>query len=65
MTGFPPPRTHPLVWEYGPQPGYSYLTDELPLGSEHWRWRASWTEHLTNALHDAGFYVSQRRRLKR
>lgn len=61
-----PPRTMPLVWEIDgsccDRAGFHYLLVEVPLGSETWRWQTSWTAHLTNALHDAGWAEMQRRR---
>ncbi len=61
MTGFPPPRELPRVWGDDIS-GWHYLTVPIPLGSETWRWRTSWSRHLTNALHDAGLAVSRERR---
>lgn len=63
MTGFRPPHTMPLVWEH-PGGGYCYLLREFPLGSPSFHWSMSWTGYLTNALHDAGWHVAQRRRLR-
>lgn len=61
MTGFPPPTTRPLV-QVPDDPdlvGWLYRDEEIPLGG---RERSRWTAHLTNALHDAGFFVARRRR---
>lgn len=58
---WPAPRTIPLVWQEDGIDGYNYVLDEYPMGSPSWRWACGWSAHLTNALHDAGYYVTKRR----
>lgn len=54
----PPP--HPIerrVWRDPDGNGWNYTSlDNWPFGDCHW------TAHLTNALHDAGWQVTEQRR---
>lgn len=57
MTWRAPYREERRVWrnEDGDRIGWKYVTDSLYPG---------WTSHLTNALHDAGWWVTRERRRK-